>query len=210
LPVDAVAGTLPAMKKDPFRPLRSAWGPAGMRAAQVAGFTVLELMITIAVLGILLGIGVPSFNNIVRQNRIASQTNELLAAAAMARSEAVKRGTEVVLCPVDPDDPDMCSGEANWNDGWMIFADEEGDENDVIIQRWPRPGERRMTVESSDDLDSITYRGDGSTTLGVGRKTEFIVAPVPEYCQDPEGARIVTIAATGRVNATRTDCPRGD
>lgn len=208
--MDATAGTLPAMTKDPFHLLRFARGQAGVRTAQVAGFTVLELMITIAVLGILLGIGVPSFNNIVRQNRIASQTNELLAAAAMARSEAVKRGTEVVLCPVDPGDPDVCSGEDNWNDGWMIFADEEGDENDVIIQRWPRPGERRMTVASVDGLDSITYRGDGSTTLGVGVRTQFIVAPEPDYCQDPEGARLVTVAATGRVNATRTECPDGD
>lgn len=207
LPLDSTAGTLPPMKKDQSHRWRADQVQAGMRAARAAGFTVLELMITIAVLGILLGVGVPSFNAIVRQNRLASQTNELLAAAAMARSEAVKRGTTVTLCPVDPNDALACSGDDSWSDGWMIFADEEDDDNDAVIQRWPPASERRMTITNNEDLVSITYRGDGSTTLGVGVTTSFIVAPEADYCQDPEGARRVTVSATGRVNATRIDCP---
>ncbi|MDY6946467.1 MAG: GspH/FimT family pseudopilin [Pseudomonadota bacterium] len=188
-------------------------------AARAAGFTVLELMITVAVLGILLGIGVPSFQGIIRQNRIAGQTNELLAATAMARSEAVKRGSTVTICPATSSadgDANTCSGTTAWGNGWIIFSDEVAPlgqinidgtlPDDVIIQRSPPSAPQRMTI-TNNAITSLTYRGDGSTTLGIGARTTFIVAPNADYCEDPLGARDVTVSATGRVNATKVNCP---
>ena len=209
MPVDRGAGTLPPMKK--VQPSKVQPG----FATRVAGFTVLELMIAVAVLGILLGIGVPSFQGMVRQNRLATQTNEFLAAAAMARSEAVKRGTTVTICPADPANANSCSGTDAWGNGWIVFADEEGTvgtidingaPDDVIIQRWPAATDRRITITNAG-VTSLTYRGDGGTTLGAGTTSTFVVAPESNYCANPDGARNVIVTATGRVNATRRNCP---
>jgi len=59
------------------------------------GFTLLELMVTIAVLAILATVGVPSFRDLIQNNRVTTQTNELVSALSFARTEAVKRGRNV-------------------------------------------------------------------------------------------------------------------
>jgi type IV fimbrial biogenesis protein FimT len=76
------------------------------------GFTLIELMITIAVAAILLSIGVPSFQNIIRENRLATQANELITALNLARSEAIRRGQNVTVTPNGGD----------WNSGWVVAA----------------------------------------------------------------------------------------
>ncbi len=168
-------------------------------------------MIGLTVLGILLGIGVPAFQGIIRQNRLAAQTNELLATAAMARSEAVKRGATVSICPVSTGNADECAGDSSWSNGWLLFSDDAGDGEyddgaDTLIQRWPASTLRRMTI-TNEAVAAVTYRGDGSTTLGPGGDTTFTVAPTGDYCKDPDGARSVTVTTTGRVNASKRDCP---
>jgi type IV fimbrial biogenesis protein FimT len=56
------------------------------------GFTLLELMITIAIAGILVGVAIPSFTSIITSNRLTAYANELVTALNLARNEAVKRG----------------------------------------------------------------------------------------------------------------------
>ncbi len=91
------------------------------------GFTILELMAGITVFGILLAIGVPSFNEIIRNNRTATQANDLIGALWMARSEADTRGMPVSICASNAEHTD-CAGAAvgNWSNGWLIFSDRTG------------------------------------------------------------------------------------
>jgi type IV fimbrial biogenesis protein FimT len=79
---------------------------------KLRGFTLIELMITIAVASILLSIGVPSFQNIIRENRLSTQANELITALNMARSEAIRRGVNVTVTP----------NGGGWNSGWVVAA----------------------------------------------------------------------------------------
>lgn len=59
------------------------------------GLTLVELMVTLAVLAILAAVGVPSMQDMIRTNQVASQSNELISLLAFARSEAIRRGTAV-------------------------------------------------------------------------------------------------------------------
>ncbi|MCQ8105221.1 GspH/FimT family pseudopilin [Methylomonas sp. SURF-2] len=77
------------------------------------GFTLIELMVTIAIAAILLGIAIPNFSAIVVQNRLTANANEFITALNMARSEAIKRGQHVVVRKTG----------TNWENGWQVFVD---------------------------------------------------------------------------------------
>ena len=83
--------------------------------ATANGFTLLELMTAIAVMAVLLSVGVPSFIQIVRNNRITAQTNEMVAALNIARSESIKRGIPVSVC--SSTDGTSCAGSGNLGHG---------------------------------------------------------------------------------------------
>ncbi|MBN8772197.1 MAG: GspH/FimT family pseudopilin, partial [Thiobacillus sp.] len=77
--------------------------------AKKRGFTLIELVVTLAVAGILLGIAIPNFQLFVMNNRMASQANDLITALNMARSEAVKRAANVMVCSGT-----VCPGAVSW------------------------------------------------------------------------------------------------
>lgn len=89
----------------------------GKRA--MSGMTIIEMLIVTSIMAILLALAIPSFNSTMRDNRVLTATNSFAATIAGARSEAVKRGRMVAICPsVDP--YITCSG-TNWADGWIIY-----------------------------------------------------------------------------------------
>jgi type IV fimbrial biogenesis protein FimT len=95
------------------------------KAVNCLGFTLVELMITVAIVGIVASIGVPSFQEMLNQNRASSLANELATSLNLARSEAIKRGAQVSVCKsgnVTASSP-TCSTAASWKDGWLIFVD---------------------------------------------------------------------------------------
>jgi type IV fimbrial biogenesis protein FimT len=85
------------------------------------GFSLIELMVVLAVISILMSIGVPSFRTLMADNQITNSSNELLYALQIARTEAVKRNSMVSLCPSS--DQSTCTGNGSWHVGWIIFID---------------------------------------------------------------------------------------
>lgn len=83
----------------------------GRNVYKSGGFTLVELMVTLAVLAVLLGIAVPSFQDITNRNRLTAVTNEMVGAIQLARVEAVRRNARVVFCPTN--NGTSCGG-ANW------------------------------------------------------------------------------------------------
>jgi type IV fimbrial biogenesis protein FimT len=97
--------------------------PAAARqshAARTAGFTLLELLITMSVATILLTIAIPSFRYVTNSNRIAAEVNGLLGDLQFARSEAIKEGRYVSVCASS--DGQSCSNSVDWQSGWIVFA----------------------------------------------------------------------------------------
>lgn len=93
-----------------------------MRAS--SGFTLWELMVTLAVLGVLVGIGAPSMRSFLLDNRRTAEINSFVSAVQLARSESAKRARPVVIC--QSVDTLGCGEGRDYARGWMVFVNEDG------------------------------------------------------------------------------------
>jgi type IV fimbrial biogenesis protein FimT len=84
------------------------------------GFNLLELMVALAVGGVLLSVGVPSFQATLADQRSTTAANELIESFILARSEAIKRGQYVSICKSN--NGSGCTNGADWNQGWIVFS----------------------------------------------------------------------------------------
>lgn len=96
-------------------------------AGAARGFTLMELMIVLALAAVILAIGAPNFREMRQNNRLTAAANDFLASVQLARTEAVKRQTSVSICPSD----DPAADDAGCSDGefsrWIVFEDADGD-----------------------------------------------------------------------------------
>ncbi|MFT6217459.1 MAG: type IV fimbrial biogenesis protein FimT [Cycloclasticus pugetii] len=153
------------------------------------GFTLIELIITIAIAGILLAIGAPNFNSFLQNNRLTTQINELVTSINLARSEAIKRGFSSTICKSNTGS--SCAG--NWTDGWVVFDDQNADgvvdaDETIIRSHGALKGGNTLTFGTKN---RITYSSQG---IAVGFNDTF------KLC-DNRGAtkaKGIVISNTGR------------
>ena len=92
--------------------------PPGLgRAIRPSGFTLIELMVTVAVVGILAAVGVPAMTGLIHANRLAAANDNLTAALQLARSEAIRRGASVTVCAST--NGTTCANQAAWT-RWIV------------------------------------------------------------------------------------------
>ena len=152
-----------------------------VEAANNKGFTLVELMITLAIAAILMALAVPSFNSTIKNNRISTQANELITSLNYARSEAIRRGADV----------DVSRDDLNWQNGWDITTGTTTLRNHAAF-------DGTSTLEGT--VTTVTYRGSGRVT-----DTDDIEFTL---CDDRENStgRIIEISVTGRVSVSETAC----
>ena len=88
------------------------------------GFTLVELMVTVAIMAVLLTVGLPAFADALERQRLATSLHLLMADMAMARSSAIMRREPVVVCPGRADAG--CADDSDWSHGWLVFRDPDG------------------------------------------------------------------------------------
>lgn len=128
------------------------------------GFTLIELMVTLSIMAILMAIALPNFQSFIQNSRMTTQANNFITALMLARSEAVKRGSTVTVC--SSTNGMACSGLSNWENGWLVFVDADGDgvvdAGDLPVQAG-QPLAGGNTLKSGRAATRVTYSGNGFT-----------------------------------------------
>lgn len=169
-----------------------------------SGFTLIEVVITVAVLAVLVTLAVPSFEHMRNISSLAAASNDLVAALQTARSEAVRLRAPVAVCRSD-DGAGCATGAGDWG-GWLVFADLDRSGGlsvgDPIIQSGSFPP--RVRVSPSQQIgtlgNQVTYRPNGLTRAAAG---QALLAGFVQVCiasrRPEENVRRVTLGAGGRV-----------
>jgi type IV fimbrial biogenesis protein FimT len=169
--------------------------------ARPRGFSIIELMVTVLIASVLLGLAVPSFMQTIRGNRLISQANELVGALNFTRSEALKRAESVTIC--SSNDNATCLGSRNWSTGWIIFVDTNAngvlDGGETALQTAPQVA-AEFTLNATA-RPFVRYTATGSS--GAGAEIFTLLRPT---CTGLN-ARRISITTVGRVNTQTVACP---
>lgn len=159
------------------------------RAAHAPGFTLVELMVTVAVLVVLVAIAVPSFDGIRLSMRLSSYATSLVAGSQLARSEAIKRNAPVTLCASA--DGTSCSTNGQWEAGWIVLSGTQ-------VLRVESAAASGYLLREAGGASAIVFQATG---VGASQSRITICRSAPSANQ----SRAVNISATGRTNVTRSN-----
>ncbi len=175
------------------------------------GFTIIELMTSLAILVVMAVVAVPAFVGFAERNQTATSANLFLNALTVARSEAIKRNGRVTICGKPPAQAD-CNTTGNWEDGWTVFIDANNNGNinageEIILVRNGFPNGYTLREPSATYGDVITYRSTGETVQGIGAAQATFRLCRPD--NDTALSRTININATGRAVVTESTaaCP---
>lgn len=133
-----------------------------MKATQ-HGITLLEMVVTMSIISILVGVGIPSFRYVTTANRVSSEINALLGDLQFARAEAIKEGQEVSVCASN--DGQTCLGTGTWTGGWLVFSDSGAigsvDGTDQLLRVQAKMGSGDTLTSNTAGFGAITFNREG-------------------------------------------------
>ncbi len=161
------------------------------------GFTIIELLVILSLIAILSALAGPPLINFVKNNRLTASVNGLVSDLNFSRNEAIKRGGFVSVCAcsnVGTANP-LCSGSSDWSNGWLIFADSDGNgsrqNNETVLRRQGSlPGTNTLKalnvtigIYDYDPAGRITFDARGTAMSGTGNPVLFAICDD----RDPSG-----------------------
>ncbi len=164
-----------------------------MKTNQQSGMTLIELMMTLLIAGIVMVIAVPNMNQFIKNERLTGFTNSFLLDLMLARSKAVELNTPVIVCASN--DEETCSG-GDYDQGWIVVTAPDGNINDGEILKIQQELTAGISVALNDGaLSTITYDSRGFTP-------DIPAGAIISLCDDrgDDYARALTISPTGRVS----------
>lgn len=176
-------------------------------APRMRGFTLVELMVTLAIAAVLTMVAVPNFIEFQRNSELTSIANNLVGAMNTARTESMKRNMNTFVAPINGTD---------WDDGWRVFVDVDRDgtfsTGDILVVTYPAlPG----YVDATSTSAAAAFNGSGYSFVngGLNNLTVSIARNDVPSAQLLDQTRRVKIATTGRVRSCKatdtTNCTAG-
>ena len=171
------------------------------------GFTLIELMVTLAVLAIVLSIATPDIQQFIRNSRMTTQTNDLVTLFNLARSQAIHEGHRAEVC-ISANQQSCSAG--SWSDGWLVWVD-RNDNNSLDADEVARVGAPISLHTATQALNSantsfttVAFQPTGFAQLGNGVAFAAISLQ-PHQCSSQQG-RQITINASGSIKSQRSGC----
>lgn len=176
------------------------------------GFTLYELLITVLVIGVVLTVGIPNFSEFTANSRITTTANDLHSSFQLARSEAARAKAPVTICASDNAMADPPTCDANFNNGWIIFVDDDGDivvdPGEAVLRRHSAPPSQ-LTITTNA---GASYFGFAPTGLGRGDVGGNPAVQTAVICDDrgnviaaggSSAARFLVVTPIGRATVLR-------
>jgi type IV fimbrial biogenesis protein FimT len=171
-----------------------------------AGFTLIELMITLVIMAIVITIGAPALTQYVAAQRVRTTASDIVADMAFARAEAIKESRPAIM--------ERVAGATNtWKDGWQICVDLDRSNTcaagEVRKRSGPVPGRTTVCPIANGDFNNrIIFRPDGRVTRTVvpGANDGLKVADTMDDADATnDRVRLVVIGLTGRTSLVIQD-----
>lgn len=163
------------------------------------GFTLVELLAVLAIASIMVGIGVPSFNGLIRSSKLTSATNDLFASLLLTRSEAAKRGGRVAMCKSI--DGSACAASGGWEQGWIVFQDRNNnglhDKGEEVVLRVQALSRDLRLSGNMNVAKYVSFTSTGESKL-VGGGFQAGTITLCNQSLLREEARQIVISSSGR------------
>ena len=170
------------------------------------GFTLIELLVTIVIIAIVATIGIPSFTQTIRNSRLTTNANQLIASLNLARSEAIKRNGTVFVRRKG-------ATSQNWDIGWDVFIDLNANQTydagtDTLLKTYP-PLSNGYTLRTGANYGSwVAFSSTGATSSSAGTPNDSF--RVCATAGDLVNSRRISINIVGRARVSSGDvasCP---
>ena len=177
------------------------------KANESNGFTLLELMVVLAIVAILATFAAPSFTAMIQSNTMSTTVNTFLADVRYARSESIRRGGGVVMCRSDAPEivnPKCGTGSGpngkGWVSGWIIFHNLNGSQqkdNNEPLLRAQSPITSINSISEAGSSSSTKFQFTGTGRMNLSSATTLQFGSSPQF--KDEAQRTVCVSLGGRV-----------
>ncbi|MBU2885211.1 GspH/FimT family pseudopilin [Gilvimarinus agarilyticus] len=188
--------------------------PENAQPHRSLGFTIIELMLTVAVVAVLIALAAPNMSTLLTNNRSEALSEELTNALQITRTEAIKRGERVSICAANAA-MSACGGA--WTNGWLIVTDDAVTDGagavvvgDIVAQFDAPHGDSRIAADNGGAVSFVRYTSTGELArIGGNNNTTPVTFTVHvDGCKGSK-QRQISIGVAGMMDVNKTECPEG-